>query len=871
VNNPNGNFICGVVEGFYGRPWTTEQRKKLFNRMKSMGMNTYLYAPKDDCKHRMYWRELYSVEEADHLTSLIEAATENDVEFVYAISPGLDITFSSSKDVSLLKKKLEQVLSFGCKHFALLFDDIDVEMGDADKEVFQSFAHAQVSVTNEVYQHLNQPHFLFCPTEYCATRAVPTVSTSEYLKTLGSRLLPGIDILWTGPKVVSKKITIKSIEELTKVLQRRPVIWDNIHANDYDRRRMFLGPFDGRSPELIPYLRGVLTNPNCEFEANYIAMHTLAQWSKSHVCGSADVLPSDSPLRAEFKLETEADCSSDEEIPNPHSSYKPALALTSAINEWYEEMLDRRKPVVKKIVPVASPTLPLPNPPTPVVNTCMAITPTTGTTPAVPLNPAETFNFNSIEANDSYLQPAMSSVPLNSLVSDTSSESGDESVGEPMDCMVTPGSSPIVGSEIEANTSCNTCSMQIDLPSTSCVTCGILQNQNSPESFTELLSYEDLKTIVDMFYLPFEHGSFATKLLMDVVWLRNNAYFMCDTKKSPNEKNMELSKEWMERAEKCKAHITAFFNTMDRFCAIPNKAIVYDLFPYLWDMKSVLSLLKGFINWLAMGNVPYISVCYMQSYPYTWANKQYVDAFMSGVQEPWVFQGGVQAEIQRLMPLDGAADLLLPMWPSTPITHMCEVRPYTEEDQEKIYEVCQKVYEEQSSISQGSEHPQLVADRQVGGFLTLSPEYCFVIEFQGEVCGYVTAALDAKEFNKSAQGNWIPVMQQKYSRPGTADSLTPEQEIMESFYCDEPILPEKLTPFPSVLQMRLLQTALQDVGITKRALAVLIAALKANGSHGIHVEIPTNDSHAMEFHTKLGFFGLALDESDMTKVLVRSI
>lgn len=98
------------------------------------------------------------------MTSLIEAASESDVEFVYAISPGLDITFSNSKDVGLLKKKLEQVSSFGCRHFALLFDDIDVDMCEADKEIFQSFAQAQVSVTNEVYQHLNQPHFLFCPT-----------------------------------------------------------------------------------------------------------------------------------------------------------------------------------------------------------------------------------------------------------------------------------------------------------------------------------------------------------------------------------------------------------------------------------------------------------------------------------------------------------------------------------------------------------------------------------------------------------------------------------------------------------------------------------------------------------------------------------
>ena len=33
-------------------------------RMASWGMDTYLYAPKDDEKHRNEWRELYSLEEA---------------------------------------------------------------------------------------------------------------------------------------------------------------------------------------------------------------------------------------------------------------------------------------------------------------------------------------------------------------------------------------------------------------------------------------------------------------------------------------------------------------------------------------------------------------------------------------------------------------------------------------------------------------------------------------------------------------------------------------------------------------------------------------------------------------------------------------
>jgi len=46
-----------------------------------------------------------------------------------------------------------------------------------------------------------------------------------------------------GPKVVSHVISVESIDEVSSVLKRAPVIWDNIHANDYDPQRVFLGPF----------------------------------------------------------------------------------------------------------------------------------------------------------------------------------------------------------------------------------------------------------------------------------------------------------------------------------------------------------------------------------------------------------------------------------------------------------------------------------------------------------------------------------------------------------------------------------------------------------------------------------------------------
>lgn len=78
-------------------------------RLKQMGLNTYLYAPKDDLKHRQMWRELYSDIEAAQLKYLIDSSKSQNVIFVYALSPGLDITFSNSNDIYLLKEKLKQV------------------------------------------------------------------------------------------------------------------------------------------------------------------------------------------------------------------------------------------------------------------------------------------------------------------------------------------------------------------------------------------------------------------------------------------------------------------------------------------------------------------------------------------------------------------------------------------------------------------------------------------------------------------------------------------------------------------------------------------------------------------------------------------
>jgi hypothetical protein len=58
-------------------------------------------------------------------------------------------------------------------------------------------------------------------------------------------------------------------------------------------------------------------------------------------------------------------------------------------------------------------------------------------------------------------------------------------------------------------------------------------------------------------------------------------------------------------------------------------------------------------------------------------------------------------------------------------------------------------------------HPLLLI-RNFGAFLTLSPEFCFVVEDDHSVVGFVAAAANAKELQRQVRVAWIPEMQTKY-------------------------------------------------------------------------------------------------------------
>ena len=214
----------GVVEGFYGTPWSHEARLRQLEFYGRNKMNVYLYGPKDDPYHSTpNWRKPYPATEASQLKELVDKANENGVIFYWAIHPGQDIKWNE-EDRDLLLKKFESMYQLGVRAFAVFFDDISGEGTKAEKqaELLNYLDDHFVKVKGDV-----EP-LVMCPTEY--NKSWSDVK-GGYLTTLGDKLNKGIQIMWTGNRVIAC-IDKESMDFINPLLKRKAYIWWNFPVSD---------------------------------------------------------------------------------------------------------------------------------------------------------------------------------------------------------------------------------------------------------------------------------------------------------------------------------------------------------------------------------------------------------------------------------------------------------------------------------------------------------------------------------------------------------------------------------------------------------------------------------------------------------------
>jgi len=255
----------------------------MINFLGANGFNIYVYAPKSDQYLRSGWRKAYPSRSKERLRALMRAACRSSVDFVFAVSPGLDIEYSSRTDRRILLGRLRDVTGMQCGWVGIFLDDIEPKLvHPTDRHGFRNLGEAHVALINDVYDELvkDGTRLMFCPTYYANDYLGKTALENEYLKEIGEGLAAGVDVLWTGRKVVSTEISEKDVGEFSRAIRRKPFLWDNYPVNDYygDRPRLNLGPFEGRAPGILPLLSGYVSNPMNQPEASKIPLLTLSDY-----------------------------------------------------------------------------------------------------------------------------------------------------------------------------------------------------------------------------------------------------------------------------------------------------------------------------------------------------------------------------------------------------------------------------------------------------------------------------------------------------------------------------------------------------------------------------------------------------------------
>lgn len=296
----------GVVEGFYGTPWSHEHRLRQLDFYGRHKMNVYIYGPKDDPYHRDHWREPYPDTEAARIRELVDRAKARGVHFYWAIHPGIDIKWTDA-DRDALVAKLEKMYDLGVRAFAVFFDDIWGEGTKADKQA----ALLNYVDDNFIAKKHDVAPLIMCPTEYNRSWAN---DKGGYLRTLGTEMNKDVEIMWTGNTVVHC-IDKESMQWINQRIDRKGYIWWNFPVSDYVRDHILLGPTYGNGLDISSDISGFVSNPMQHAEASKIALYGVADYTwnmraydyqKDWEAALAEILPNEKEALRTFALYNKA-------------------------------------------------------------------------------------------------------------------------------------------------------------------------------------------------------------------------------------------------------------------------------------------------------------------------------------------------------------------------------------------------------------------------------------------------------------------------------------------------------------------------------------------------------------------------------------
>ena len=235
--------LRGYIEGYYGRLFGWDDRIRVLDRIGQLGMNAYLYAPKEDICHRFNWRTRWDREWVAGFTRFCKAARSGGIRVLGGIAPGLDYDADNdAAEFETLLAKARQLQDAGADMVTLMFDDIDEPPanGYGPRGLPDHDLHGEIAT--RLAARLDVPISL-----------VPRVYADEiaddpavHYRNLSAGVPQDMPVFHCGTHIVAGPDPLPGTGLAAAHFTQDLVLWDNLYCNDYCPRRLFVGAYGGR-------------------------------------------------------------------------------------------------------------------------------------------------------------------------------------------------------------------------------------------------------------------------------------------------------------------------------------------------------------------------------------------------------------------------------------------------------------------------------------------------------------------------------------------------------------------------------------------------------------------------------------------------
>ncbi|MDO4510495.1 MAG: beta-N-acetylglucosaminidase domain-containing protein [Bacteroidales bacterium] len=245
----------GIIEGYYGLPYSEEVTADLFRFMARYKLNTYMYGAKSDPYHSRYWDKAYpkkiSAKEKrlglmteDMMKHLCEVAHQSKVNFIWSIHPGQTFTELKNSDVlDRIMAKFEKMYSLGVRQFGVFVDDVGVPY---DTPTLSKCTERLTDLQQRIGQRWNKPGAAAAdtvkPLQYVPQLYAYSWVKRELAQKFWNSLTPvpeKVNIYTTGKNVWSVPNS-KDLDVLNGFLGREVAWWWNYPCNDNDVTKIFI-------------------------------------------------------------------------------------------------------------------------------------------------------------------------------------------------------------------------------------------------------------------------------------------------------------------------------------------------------------------------------------------------------------------------------------------------------------------------------------------------------------------------------------------------------------------------------------------------------------------------------------------------------